>query len=452
MQTTYYFNRFINYHYDRKDISDKNPDIVYLFSDDPYDYKTLSKIERINKTQYITSKPIKMENKNRMKMMQYIYTCNPKLLNPIFEIRLKYLKYGELHSIEKDVFCDAQHSFQVLYRFINKMKFNKMRKFDNEHDLCLIPFSSLPYKNTIWLFENSIRFQFNIRDLLKIIVSALSTSFFMFENAKMPKNPFTNVELTVFQLHLIYIRLCELKIKIPIIFELFYKAQFVLSVFKKDNVRFLTECAIETHYSKDIMVTKEKIIDILEMINDFCNQFMMIRFHKNFPIKIIYDVFRPYLILRAKYLAFYCAASKEKLCNGLKLFHIYNPMFGYKYIDENGDDGFDDRHISYGEIFNKNFYGIETPTMIETFIQNKTKYGGLCCVGIPPIENVQYILMKHHNNYFSEPFELPAPISVVESDDETEEDEDDEEYESDEEEEEEEENYYEDEDDGNYDP
>ena len=179
-----------------------------LYSADPQEFTTLSKKERIEKIQYMNSTAIQIQDdpKNvKSYLMNYIYTCDPKIINPIFEIRLKYLKYRELdNDKEKSVFYEAQRKYQILYRFINKIKFNKMRKFDNEYDLCMVPFSSLPSKQKIWLFENGFRFQFNVRDLLNVSLSSLSSCFYMFETAKMPKNPFTNSELTVFQLHLIY--------------------------------------------------------------------------------------------------------------------------------------------------------------------------------------------------------------------------------------------------------
>jgi hypothetical protein len=218
----------------------------------------------------------------------------------------------------------------------------------------------------------------------------------------MPKNPFTNSELSMFQLNLIYTRLCELKIKIPTVVELFYRAEFDIVVFKRINRSYLIELAIETHYSKDIQVTKERIVDVLEMIHDFCNPFMIIRFHKNFPPKIIYHIFRPYLILRARWAAFHCIESREKMIKGLKLFNMFNPLFGHCYIDKDGNTGFDDRHIPYGDIFNSKFYGNETPAMFDVLIKNKSNYRGFLCINIEPIEDVQYILMKTYPGFVSE--------------------------------------------------
>ena len=382
-------------------------------------------------------------------LLNYTYTCDSKIINPIFEIRLKYLKYRELDTNEeKSVFYEAQHKYQILYRFINKIKFNKMRKFDNECDLCMVPFSSLPPKQSIWLFENGFRFQFNVRDLLNIVLSSLSSCFYMFETAKLPKNPFTNTKLTLFQLHLIYIRLCEMKIKIPLMFELFYKSNFILKKFKRDNSRFLAMCAIETHYRKDVVATKERVIDVLEMINDFCNPFMKIRFHKHFPMQKIYDVFRPYLILRTKWVAFQCFDSKEKLENGLKIFNMYNPMFGHKYF-VNGNAGFDDRHISFGDLFNSKFYDENTQSMIEVATHNKNKYGSLFCTGLRPIDDVQYILMKTYENQFPE-YE-PQP-QVVQQEEEKEEEDEEHEDEDEEDEEQEDSEDSEQDDEGDYDP
>jgi hypothetical protein len=406
MQTTYFFNKHINYHYNNSDLPEKEPDISILFSDNPAEYKKLTKLGRIQKMEIINKKILRLKSilKDRVNIfaIQHIYTCEPKIVTPVFEVRLKYLKYGELTDEDREYFYKAQRTYQVLYRFINKIKIKRMRKFDNEYDLCMVPLSSLPPKQTIWLFENGIRFHFNVRDLLKIIVSALSSSFYMFEAAKMPKNPFTNSELSVFQLNLIYTRLCELKTKIPTVVELFYKAEFDIVVFKRINRSYLIELAIETHYNKDIQVTQERIVDVLEMIHDFCNPFMMIRFHKNFPSNIIYQVFRPYLILRARWAAFYCVESRAKLVKGLKLFNMFNPMFGHCYIDKDGNTGFDDRHIPYGDIFNSKFYGIETPAMIDVLISNKGKYHGFLCINIEPIDDVQYILMRTHAGFISE--------------------------------------------------
>jgi hypothetical protein len=422
MQTTFFFNKIINYHYnksleddDDEDDDDEDddddeeddddeylvPNFVFLFTDNPLEYDYLTKKERVDKMKELNKDIIILYGNTRQEriksvLMQYIHTCNPIIINPIFEIRLKYLKYRELKKSEYIFFYDAQQNYQTLYRFINRIKIKKMRAFDNDRDLCMVPFSSIPSKNIIWLFENGIKFQFNVRDLLNIAVSALSTSWFMFENVKMPKNPFTNKELTVFQLQLIYIRLCELNIKIPIIFELFFKSKFSINLFKNNNKKFLAELAIETHYNKDVIITKDRLVDILEMLYDFCNPFMAIKIHKEFPFKTIYRVFRPYLILRSKWLAFRCVESRDKLQNGLKFFNLYNPFFGYKYISNDGKVGFDDRYITYNDLCECDFYGTGNISLFETVIQNKSKYGSIACINIPPIENVQYILMAIH--------------------------------------------------------
>ena len=458
MRSSYYFNKYVINEYSKYHTPEIISDIELLYSDDPQDFKILSKQERHDKILYMNSTVIQIKNDPKIiksYLLNYVYTCDHKIINPIFEIRLKYLKYRELDiDEEKSVFYEAQRKYQVLYRFINKIKFNKMRKFDNECDLCMVPFSSLLAKQTIWLFENGLRFQFNVRDLLNIVISSLSSCFYMFETAKLPKNPFTNTKLTLFQLHLIYIRLCEMKIKIPLMFELFYKSNFILKKFKRDNSRFLAMCAIETHYRKDVVVSKERVIDVLEMINDYCNPFMKIRFHKHFPIQKIYDVFRPYLILRSKWVAFQCFDSKEKLENGLKIFSMYNPMFGYKYFDKIGNSDFDDRHISFGDLFNSKFYDENTQSMIEVATHNKNKYGSLFCTGLRPIDDVQYILMKTYENQFPE---YDPPVIQQQEENEEEEEEEEEHYDSEEEEEEEEhydseEEEEEEEEEDNYDP
>jgi hypothetical protein len=437
MQTTYFFNKHINYHYAKSDLLEKTPDISILFSDNPAEYKKLTKMERIHKMEIINNKILRLKPilKDRANIfaIQHVYTCKYNIVTPVFEIRLKYLKYGELEDEDRDFFYNAQRTYQVLYRFINKIKIKKMRKFDNEYDLCMVPLSSLPPKQTIWLFENGIQFHFNVRDLLKIIVSALTSSFYMFEDAKMPKNPFTNSELSVFQLNLIYTRLCELKTKIPTVVELFYKAEFDIVVFKRINHSYLIELAIETHYSKDIQITKERIVDVLEMIHDFCTSFMMIRFHKNFPPKIIYEIFRPYLILRARWAAFHCVESKAKMIKGLKLFNIFNPLFGHCYFDKDGNAGFDDRHIAYGDIFNSNFYGSETPAMLDVLIKNRSKYRGFFCISIQPIDDVQYVFMRPHTGFVSEEMVIQEavqgpPIAALSSSSEDEDEDEEEDY------------------------
>lgn len=409
MNTRYFFSLYINYFFTKNKINEKN--MLYMFSDDPRDYKILSKEEIDIKIKKMNLTALcKGQNTKYIKnyLMNTIYVCNHKIVNPIYEIRLKFLKYRELESNETEVFFESQRLYQTLYRFINRIKINKMRKFDNEYDLCMIPFSSMPIKQSLWLFENNIRFQFNVRDLMNIVVSALSSSFFMFETAKMPKNPFTNKELTIHQLYMIYVRLRTLNIKIPLLYELFLKANFSLPKFRKENARLLTEYAINTHYRKDIVVTKERVIDVLEMIRDYCNPFMTIKFHKQFPIQTIYDIFRPYLLLRAKVVAFGCNSSAEMLRYGLKIFHLFNPMFGHKYIYNNGNIGFDYRHISYGELFNCKFYGEDMKSMAEIVIQNTSKYGSIYNFGVSPIDDVQYVLMKMPNDFF--------PNTVVEED------------------------------------
>jgi hypothetical protein len=123
-----------------------------------------------------------------------------------------------------------------------------------------------------------------------------------------------------------------------------------------------------------------------------------------------------------------------------------NPLFGHRYFDRDGNSGFDDRHVSYGDIFNSQFYGNKTPSMMDVLIQNKSNYMSMFNVGILPIENVQYVLMKSPTEFITTSI-LESEISNSEqiqeeegngADDE-EDDEDDEEDDEDDEEDEEDE-------------
>ena len=120
MQTTYFFNKIINYHYNNESKSNDQSFISILFNDNPDEFKPRTKAERIQKMKMINKKIIYRPTPiTHLNAIQYLYTCDPDILNPVFEIRLKFLKYVELGGYYEEYFYHLLilqvHALQYLF-------------------------------------------------------------------------------------------------------------------------------------------------------------------------------------------------------------------------------------------------------------------------------------------------------------------------------------------------
>lgn len=299
------------------------------------------------------------------------------------EIKIKFGKY--LIMEDKTIFYKAQRLYHILLRFIQKIKLKKINKFDIECDLRMAPFVPA---TKIELLENKQIYPFNIYDLLNIISTALLTQNNLFANPQYPKNPYTNLNLSFNNLYNIYIRSLELKIKIPTIITYFCNCNFCIVVFIKKYKLQLSEWAIDSFLSNDTNITDTIVEDLFDMCYIY-----NIRVHKEFPIKKMFLILRPYLKYHYNYRN---KTDTEKL---LDCFRLYNPFFGRKYSTPDGKTLFDDRHLSFQQIKNGIFKDIWNTKLFNKLNANMHKYNNVYCVSLPPIKDATYL---YEDEYYEE--------------------------------------------------
>jgi len=188
-------------------------------------------------------------------------------------------------------------------------------------------------RNVISILQDGSKYLFLGSDLVKVINSSLLNSSHFFAEPLEPKNPFNNLPFNNTTLYNIYFHIkhnCEIN---PILFHLFFKADFDLDRFLYDNESIIRDTAIKNyaHYSPPSVLYHD--LELMLATNRRFTKKLFI--HDDFPVDKLVDIFRPYFYLF--YLHRYGVYGTDKrnhsfvqLKNKLRAFVNYNPLFGRK--------------------------------------------------------------------------------------------------------------------------
>jgi len=328
--------------------------------------------------------------------LQYIYqdeddSLSPKVSEPLFFIRMKYVKFGMLTQKSVDDFNKVQRLYHILLRFVNLCKMRRYKVYDSDEDLCMVPFSSIDPRKIVRLLHNKCIYKFNINDLINIIHTSLTNQHFMLPSPVMPKNPYTNLEFKRHHIINIFVKMWDLKIKMRPILYYFFQCNFSIPVFKNRNRVLLCDMAIDSYLSKESTVSPDVIMDIISLLQLYSNPFMQVNVHPNFPSKVLYAIFRPYLKLYYKMKLLKCSVYEEKLRHALCCFSLFNPYFGKKYYRPDSSTAFDDRHLNYNDFTEGAFYELRKMSVFEIIQKYKHDTNNMFSVSIGPIKNVTYV-------------------------------------------------------------
>jgi hypothetical protein len=332
-------------------------------------------------------------------IIQYAHQDKEQIVNEsLLFIRLKfaYLSIMSLKSAEE--FYKIQRLYHILLRFVNKCKIRRLKVFDVEEDLCLVPFTSIDPRKIVSIIQNKCIYRFNITDLINIINTSLMNQCFMLPMPVMPKNPYTNIEFNRHIIINIFLRIWDLKMKMRPIFYYFYQCNFNISIFKNKNRVLLCDHSIDSYLSKGSTLSPDVIVDILSLIRIYSNPFGQINIHPSFPSNLLYEIFRPYLKLYYKMKLYNCSVQEEKLRHGLCCFAIFNPNFGRRFKRPNSTYGYDDRHLDYSDFTEKAFYDLRNTSVFEIIKKLKTT-NSMFSVSVPPLANVKYDYSASIINY-----------------------------------------------------
>lgn len=345
-----------------------------------------SKTAFFNKFLYANPDYVPVKDYNNV--IKHIIVLKPQYTH----IKIKFAKYK---LMEPAHFYKAQRLYFVLYKFVQRCKAKYITVFDHNFDLC-----GNPLQNPLTLIENKTAYKFSIRDLQKVVLRSLTNQKHLFPEPIYPRNPYTNLAFSKHNLLIIYAssrEVCSLEL-----FKLFYNSDFNINAFYANNRQTLIEYAIN-----EIECNESTIDDIYYLCSS-----NNIRVNEDFPYELLFSIFRPYL--KIFYKAHYRISGL--LSQMLKLFELYNPYFGMKYVDYKGgmagSEGsgavhFDSRHLGFNyvadackEPSSDSAKGTSFHNLNHAYA-NKYKNNELC-ITLKPIEGAKYIIEDDDEEYDDE--------------------------------------------------
>ena len=154
---------------------------------------------------------------------------------------------NEMLNVAEELYILIKHYTNIINRFFKKCKYNKLIKYDMEHDLCFEPLESFPKKYRISLVQNKTIYFFRISDLIGIWTTCLRNSEGLFPKPTDIKNPHTNVLFKKHNLYNIYFKCMETGFHIPTIITDFFKNDFNMNLFYDNCYPSLKQLCIENY-------------------------------------------------------------------------------------------------------------------------------------------------------------------------------------------------------------
>ena len=272
----------------------------------------------------------------------------------------------------RETFFKIQRIYYVLNRFAYKWKFKKAKIIVNT-DMCLNELTE-GNTNVISIIQDKSKYLFNIRDLINIVETALTSSNNFFIQPKCVKNPYNNVPFNKSTLYNIYF---FVKFNTHYYSELFYKyfnCDFNLTTFKHSHEYILREKVISTYvYKSAANILYDEIIYMIDEFNDMISgihSMNKLLIDKNFPKDKLIKIMQPYLYLFIKALYSYHPTDKRNFTfyfkQGMMRFYKFNPHFGKqecKLVNKTNNNlvtsfvcekFFNDKHIPFYNIEKQN--------------------------------------------------------------------------------------------------
>lgn len=273
-------------------------------------------------------------------------------------------------------FGKVQSVYHTLHRFLFLYKWKKA-KIRVTTDLQLNEIDTRR-RNVICIFHANSKFLFRLEDLLKIVYTSLTNTYYFFSEPLTIKNPYNNLPFSKSILYYIhyyvvtYADISYIKYDHLNVFLKFKQLHFNLSRFIDMNTSVLRDYAIQnyiTHSTKGQLYND--IVHFIQQYNlgkDFSNKILI---DVEFPVDNLVDIMKPYLSLyiQSTYALTVSAQQKARqtLYTKLKQFQIFNPCFGkrnivFKYVVVDGiykrvksHIEFNSKHCSFAEHKNSHF-------------------------------------------------------------------------------------------------
>jgi hypothetical protein len=314
-----------NYEFDKHYVCDISTFFEGLISDINYylDKDTNKKNENIAKIKFR-----KIDNLN----------CDK-----IFFIR----KTDELKEIINNIFSECQKLYFKLINLKTKILYKTSKIYDYDEDLRSNKLNTIKKEQLFEIIENKTIYIFRVTDLVNIIENSLSScEYELIHKPIFPKNPFTNLNLSLSNLYNLYFKVKYSYLKMPILFHNFFLCHLNLRKFE---------------VSCDVLIREQAIVHFLKNLNQqqyHCNIMKMLKFvkrtiktdnkqiikicsniNKEFPADILVESLKPYYHLFVKFRNtlnnYKSEIYKDLFIKHIRAFYEHNKIFGRKIITSN---------------------------------------------------------------------------------------------------------------------
>lgn len=143
-----------------------------------------------------------------------------------------------------NLYIYSKNTFNILKRFIHKWNIKRTKHYEMEFDLYLNPLNNYPNNQLVCLLENNTIYKFRLTDLMNIWKDALFNCKGLFPEPSKVKNPYTNLEISNYNLYNIYFAIKNSNFHIPMIIQLFFYCNFNINFFVSKNYPILKENCI----------------------------------------------------------------------------------------------------------------------------------------------------------------------------------------------------------------
>jgi len=190
-----------------------------------------------------------------------------------------------------------------------------------------------PESQKITLIHFNKKYIFRLTDLINIWITGLTKNISLSPHPRYPINPYINKPFRKHHLFLIYFKLLDSTITIPLLIQKFFKLEFNLSNFEFEMYTELKEHAIENHIEEASDSTI--LFEIINMLESLRIQLDYVYVDTRLPpncMKIVINTLKPFL-KEYFYGKHSCNPLKKEIClstaiNGLKCIFSREPTFG----------------------------------------------------------------------------------------------------------------------------
>lgn len=307
-------------------------------------------------------------NFNRLSICSFFISpfngnCRMKSLSKLLDNGF-YQDESKFHIIR--IYSKIKKCYDIFSRIARRRKWNKMKKYDNNYDLCMNDLSDYKKTTLLEIAEDNVRYIFRISDMIKIFNNALTNNYEMFAEPQPIKNPYTNKEISNHNLYNIYYAIKYSNMNMPILIHMFYLSNFDTDDFLLNNEEKIRDISIQS-YMKSLNEKKLNKL-IREMFMQYRYSFRL-KVHEDFPMEKLNEIFLPFVKLYIQIKYTLSRIKKTNLTMRLKvklnLFCKHAPLFGRKIIKLhnkkkrvffNSDcKTFDELEINNSERSNRNF-------------------------------------------------------------------------------------------------